>query len=44
MKKMIEPEYYRLPKHEQPKPKPKADPATLEYLEALPFRPHGVEW
>ena len=45
MKKMIEPEYYRLPnKQTDNKSKPKADTATLEYLEALPFRPHGVEW
>ena len=45
MKKMIEPEYYRLPnKQTDNKSKTKADPATLEYLEALPFRPHGVEW
>ena len=35
---------YRLPKQEQPKPKPKADPATIAYLESLPFRPIGVEW
>jgi len=36
---------YRLPHAEQPKQEPpKADPATLEYLEALPFRPIGVEW
>jgi hypothetical protein len=42
---MIEPEDYRLPtKQTNNKLKPKADPATLEYLEALPFRPHGVEW
>ena len=41
---MIEESQYRLPKQEQPEPKPKDDPATLEYLEALPFRPHGVEW
>ncbi len=42
---MIEPEDYRLPtKQTNNKPKPKADPATLEYLEALPWRPHGVEW
>jgi hypothetical protein len=35
---------YRLPKHEQPEPKPKDDPETLAYLESLPWRPHGVEW
>lgn len=33
-----------LPKQEQPKPKPKADPETLAYLESLPWRPIGVEW
>ena len=42
---MIEESQYVLPcKKEQMKPKPKADPETLKYLEALPFRPHGVEW
>ena len=36
---------YRLPKHEQPKQEPqKDDPATLAYLESLPWRPIGVEW
>ena len=36
---------YRLPHAEQLKQEqPKADPATLEYLEVLPFRPIGVEW
>ena len=45
MKKMIEPEYYRLPnKQTDNKPKPKADPETLAYLESLPWRPIGVEW
>ena len=44
MKKMIEPEYYRLPKHEQPEQKVKADPETLAYLESLPWRPFDVEW
>ena len=29
---------------EKNKPKPKADDATLAYLEALPWRPFGVEW
>lgn len=42
---MIVESEYRLPnKQTDNKPKQKADPATLEYLEALPFRPHGVEW
>jgi hypothetical protein len=41
---MIEAEDYRLPKQEQQKPKPKADPATLSYLEALPWQPFDVEW
>jgi hypothetical protein len=41
---MIEPEYYQFP-HEEPKQQPpKADPETLAYLEALPWRPHGIEW
>ena len=41
---MIEESQYRLPKHEQPEPKTKADPETLTYLESLPWRPIGVEW
>ena len=41
---MIEESQYRLPKQEQPKPKPKADAETLAYLEALPWKPLGVEW
>ena len=42
---MIEPDYYRLPtKQTDNKPKPKADPATLDYLERLPWRPFDVEW
>jgi hypothetical protein len=35
---------YRLPHKQQDKPKPKADPSTLAYLEGLGWRPHGVEW
>ena len=35
---------YRLPRADQPEPKPKADPETLTYLESLPWRPIGVEW
>ena len=35
---------YRLPKHEQPKQEPKADPETLAYLESLPWRPFTEEW
>ena len=41
---MIEESQYRLPKHEQPEPKTKADPETLTYLESLPWRPVGIEW
>ena len=41
---MIEESQYRLPKEEQTKPKPKADPETLAYLESLEWRPHGEEW
>ena len=42
---MIEPEDYRLPtKQTNDKPKPKADPETLVYLESLPWRPFDVEW
>lgn len=41
---MIDVDEYVFPHKEPDKPKPKADPATLEYLDALPFRPHGVEW
>ncbi len=41
---MIDESEYMFPHKELDKPKPKADPATLEYLEALPWRPHGVEW
>ena len=41
---MIEEQDYKLPKLEQPKPKPKADPETLAYLESLPWRPFDVEW
>ena len=32
---MIEESQYRLPKHEQSEPQPKADPATIAYLESL---------
>jgi hypothetical protein len=40
---------YRLPHAEQPKHEPTDEEKrhadeTLEYLEALPWRPHGVEW
>ena len=41
---MIEESEYRLPKHEQSEHKPKADPATIAYLESLEWRPIGVEW
>ena len=41
---MIDVDEYVFPHKEPDKPKPKADPATLEYLEALDWRPLGVEW
>jgi len=41
---MIEENDYRLPRKRQPKEPPKADPATLEYLDSLPYRPIGGEW
>jgi hypothetical protein len=41
---MIEESQYRLPHREQLKPKPKADPETLAYLESLPWRPFTEEW
>ena len=41
---MIEESDYRLPGKQKQEPKQKADPATLAYLEALPWRPIGVEW
>ena len=41
---MIDEQDYKLPKHEQPKQKQKADPKTLAYLESLPWRPFDVEW
>jgi len=41
---MIEESQYRLPHREQPEPKPKADPATISYLESLPWRPFTEEW
>lgn len=41
---MIEQEDYKLPRHEQPKPRPKADPKTMEYLESLPWKPFTSEW
>lgn len=42
---MIEESDYKLPtKQPKDKTKPKADPSTLAYLEALPWRPHGMEW
>ena len=41
---MIEESQYRLPKQEQPEPKPKSDPATLTYLESLEWRPFTEEW
>ena len=41
---MIEEQDYKLPTPKQPKPKPKADPETLAYLESLPWQPYDVEW
>jgi hypothetical protein len=41
---MIDEQDYRLPGNDKPQQRPKADPATLAYLESLPWRPHGVEW
>lgn len=41
---MIEESEYKFPHKEPDKPKPKADPETLAYLESLPWRPIGVEW
>ena len=41
---MIDESEYKFPHKEPDKPKPNADPTTLEYLEALPFRPIGAEW
>ena len=41
---MITEKDYRLPHKQEDKPKPKADPTTLAYLEAQGFRPHGYEW
>ena len=45
---MIDEEHYVFP-HEQPKHKPTEEDQrqareTLAYLEALPWRPFGVEW
>ena len=41
---MIEPQDYKLPTKQQPEPKHKADPETLDYLESLPWRPFTEEW
>ena len=41
---MIEESEYKFPHKEPDKPKPKADPETLAYLESLLWRPIGVEW
>ncbi len=45
---MIEPEDYKFP-HAEPKHEPTAEERqraadTLAYLDALPWRPHGIEW
>ena len=45
---MIEPEQYvfphKEPKRERTEEEQRQAEETLEYLEALPFRPLGVEW
>jgi hypothetical protein len=42
---MIEESQYKFPRNqEQDKPKEQADPSTLTALEALPWRPFGIEW
>jgi hypothetical protein len=41
---MIDESEYQPPKQEQRKPKPKADPETLAYLERLPWQPFTEEW
>jgi hypothetical protein len=41
---MIEYTDEELHQKKQVKPKPKADTATLAYLEALPWRPFGEDW
>ena len=41
---MITEKDYRLPHKQEEQQQPKADPATLSYLDALGWRPLGVEW
>ena len=41
---MIEEQDYKLPTKQHEKPKEKADPETLDYLESLPWRPFTEEW
>ena len=45
---MIDPEQYVFPhkelKHKRTEEEQRQADETLEYLEALAFRPHGVEW
>lgn len=42
---MIEESQYKFPRNkEQDKPKEQADPSTLTALEALTWRPFGIEW
>lgn len=46
---MIDPEFYKFPHREQPRREPTEEERrqaaeTLEYLESLPWRPHGMEW
>ena len=31
-------------KEEEKQPEKKGKSKALEYLESLPFRPHGIEW
>lgn len=47
--RMINPEYYKFPQREQPRreltdEERRQAAETLEYLESLPWRPHGMEW
>ena len=41
---MIEESDYKLPRKRQKEKRVEADPATLEYLDSLPYRPIGGEW
>lgn len=41
---MIEESDYRFPRQQAEEPQQQADPATLAYLESLPWRPFDVEF